>query len=161
VDGARQRFQASDWIRAHWPSELQSWTLQYFAVQPIMTGAIPADPVKTLPHVDALLRHTDLRIPILWMLDTDMTQQAILDRRLADGAKSMRPEYAFALGARALADRNYARASLLLAQAAERNARAGAAAAYALCRAGAPRHAEAVKGARQLMPELRCWKAKD
>ena len=157
-DGARRRFEASGWVAAHWPSQFRGWTTQYFAVQPAITGQIPADPVKALPHVDVLLRHTDLRIPVLWLLDTDMAEQGILDRHLAGGAKSMRPEYAFALGARALSNRDYGRASVLLAQAAERSPRAGAAAAYALCRAGAPRRAAAVKGAGQLSPELRCWK---
>ena len=71
----------------------------------------------------------------------------------------MRPEYAFALGAGRLAERDYARAAVLLAQAAERSPRAGAAAAYALLpRRRAPRRAATVRGAQQLMPELRCWK---
>ena len=157
-EGARRRFEASAWIAAHWPADFLAWTPQYFALQPILTGQIDADPVKTLPQVDALLRHTDLRLPILWLLDTDMTEQAILGRRLAEGAEAMRPEYAFPLGAGALAERDYARASLLFARAAERNPRAGAAAAYALCRAGAPRRAAAINGARQLSPTLRCWK---
>ena len=158
ADGARQRFIASAWVAAHWPSQYIDWTPQYFFVQPVLNGEIAPDPVKTLPSVDLLLRRTDLRVPVLWLLDTDMTEQAILERRLADGAKGMRPEFVFALGAKALADRDYARASALLAKAAERNPRAGAAAAYAMCRAGAPRRAATVKGARNLTPELRCWK---
>jgi len=157
-DDARRRFEASSWIVAHWPKELLSWTLQYFAVQPVLNGQVVADSVKSLPDIDFLLRHTDLRIPVLWLLDTDMAEQRILERRLAEGAKGMRPEYAFALGAGALAERDYPRAAVLLTQAAERNPRAGAAAAYALCRSNAPRRAAAVKGAQQLMPALRCWK---
>jgi spermidine synthase len=157
-DGARRRFEASSWIATHWPQELLSWTPQYFAIQPVLNAQVDADPVKSLGDVDALLRRTDLRIPVLWLLDTDMTEQAILERRLAEGAKSMRPEYAFPLGARALAERDYARAGVLLAQAADINSHAGAAAAYAFCRAGSPRRARAVKGAEQLMAELRCWK---
>ena len=157
-DGARHRFEASPWIVAHWPKETIGWTPQYFAVQPVLNGQIDADPVKNLRVVDTLLRDTDLRIPVLWLLDTDMIEQGILDRRLAHGAKGMRPEYAFALGAGALTDRDYARAGVLLTQAAQRNPRAGAAAAYALCRAGAPKRAAAVNGAQQLVPELRCWK---
>jgi hypothetical protein len=132
-----------------------TWTPQYFAVQPVLNAEITPDPVKSLPDVDIVLRHTDLRIPVLWLLDTDMTELAIIDRRLADG---MRPEYAFALGARALAERDFVRASALLTLAAQRNSRAGAAAAYALCRAGSPRRAAAVNGASQLAPSLRCWK---
>jgi len=157
-DGARARFEASPWIAAHWPKEMIAATPQYFAVQPILNGQVVADPVKSMRDVDTLLRNTDLRVPVLWLLDTDTTEQGILERRLAEGAKGMRPEYAFALGAGALAERDYARAAVLLTQAAERNPRAGAAAAYALCRAGAPRRAAAVRGAQQLIPELRCWK---
>jgi predicted membrane-bound spermidine synthase len=154
-EGARKRFEASSWIAAYWPKEMLTWTPQYFAVQPVLNAEITPDPVKSLPDVDIVLRHTDLRIPVLWLLDTDMTELAIIDRRLADG---MRPEYAFALGARALAERDFVRASALLTLAAQRNSRAGAAAAYALCRAGSPRRAAAVNGASQLAPSLRCWK---
>jgi len=157
-DGARRRFESSPWVAAHWPKELIGWTPQYFAVQPVLNAQIDADPVRNMGDVDTLLRNTDLRVPVLWLLDTDMTEQGILERRLAEGAKGMRPEYAFALGAGALAERDYARAAMLLTPAAERNPRAGAAAAYALCRAGAPRRAAAVRGAQQLIPELRCWK---
>jgi hypothetical protein len=154
VEGALRRFQASAWIREHWPPEFLAWTPQYFAVQPIVTGKIPADPVKSLPHIDALLRHTDLKVPVLWLLDTDMTEQAIVARQQARDS----PEHAYALGAKALAERDYKSAAALLARAAERNPRAGPAAAYALCRAGAPRRAAATQGASRLTPELRCWK---
>jgi len=159
-DPARRRFEASPWVAAHWPAELIGQSLQYFAVQPALNGQIPADPVKSLRDVDILLRYTDLRIPVLWLLDSDVTEQEILNRRLAsDGAEhSLRPEYAYPLGVRALAERDYAQAAALFAEAAERNPRqAGALAAYALCRAGSPRRAAAVKGANFLMPELRCW----
>jgi spermidine synthase len=161
-DPARRRFEASTWVAAHWPAELIQQSLQYFAVQPALNGQIPPDPVKNLRDVDTLLRRTDLRIPVLWLLDSDVTEQEIVNRRLAsDGAAhGLRPEYAYPLGVRALAERDYARAAALFAEAAERNPRrAGALAAYALCRAGSPRRAEAVKGANFLMPELRCWRS--
>ena len=157
-EGARQRFEASPWVAAHWPKEMLGPTAQYFAVQPVLNAQIRADRLRNLKEVDSVLRHTDLRTPILWLLGSDMIEQGIVDRRLAEGAKAMRPEYAFPLGVRALADRDYARAAVLLADAADRNPSAGPAAAYALCRSGAPRRAAAVKGAQQLNPELRCWK---
>jgi predicted membrane-bound spermidine synthase len=159
-DLALRRFEASTWVAAHWPAELIRQSLQYFAVQPVLNGQIPADPVKSLRDVDTLLRHTDLRIPVLWLLDSDVTEQEIVNRRLAsDGAEhSLRPEYAYPLGVRALAERDYAQAAALFAEAAERNpGQAGALAAYALCRAGSPRRAAALKGANLLTPELRCW----
>jgi spermidine synthase len=159
-DRALRRFEASSWVAAHWPAELIRQSPQYFAVQPVLNGQIPADPVKSLRDVDTLLRHTDLRIPVLWLLDSDVTEQEIVNRRLAgDGAEhSLRPEYAYPLGVRALVERDYAQAAVLFAEAAQRNPRqAGALAAYALCRAGSPRQAAAVNGANFLMPELRCW----
>jgi len=159
-DRALRRFEASSWVAAHWPAELIRQSPQYFAVQPVLNGQIPADPVKSLRDVDTLLRHTDLRIPVLWLLDSDVTEQEIVNRRLArDGAEhSLRPEYAYPLGVRALVEREYAQAAALFVEAAQRNPRqAGALAAYALCRAGSPRQAAAVKGANFLMPELRCW----
>ena len=157
---ALRRFEGSTWVAAHWPAELIRQSLPYFAVQPVLNGEIPADPVKSLRDVDTLLQHTDLHIPVLWLLDSDVTEQEIVNRRLAnDGAeRSLRPEYAYPLGVRALADRDYAQAAALFAEAAERSpGQAGALAAYALCRAGSPRRAAAVKGANFLMPELRCW----
>jgi spermidine synthase len=157
---ALRSFEASTWVAAHWPAGLVRQSLQYFAVQPVLNGQIPAEPVKSLRDVDTLLRHTDLRIPVLWLLDSDVTEQEIVNRRLAsDGAEhSLPPEYAYPLGVRALAERDYAQAAALFAEAAERNpGKAGALAAYALCRAGSPRRAAAVKGASLLMPELRCW----
>jgi predicted membrane-bound spermidine synthase len=158
-DRALRSFEASTWVAAHWPAELIRQSLQYFAMQPVLNGQIPADPVKSLRDVDTLLRHTDLRIPVLWLLDSDVTEQEIVNRRLASDGATRRPEYAYALGVRALADRDYAQAAALFAEAAERNPRqAGALAAYALCRAGSPRRAAAVKGANFLMPELRCWR---
>ena len=157
---ALRRFEASSWVAAHWPAELIRQSLPYFAVQPVLNGQIPADPVKSLRDVDTLLRHTNLRIPVLWLLDSDVTEQEIVNRRLAnDGAEhSLPPEYAYPLGVRALAERDYAQAAALFAEAAKRNPRqAGALAAYALCRAGSPRRAAAMTGANFLMPELRCW----
>jgi len=159
---ALRRFEASTWVAAHWPAELMRQSPQYFAVQPALNGQIPADPVKSLRDVDTVLRHTDLHIPVLWLLDSDVTEQEIVNRRLAnDGAEhSLRPEYAYPLGVRALADRDYRQAATLFVEAAERNPRqAGALAAYALCRAGSPWRAAAVKGANFLMPELRCWRS--
>jgi spermidine synthase len=159
-DRALRSFEASTWVAAHWPAELVRQSLQYFAVQPVLNGQIPADPVNSLRDVDTLLRHTDLRIPVLWLLDSDVTEQEIVNRRLASDGAARRPEYAYPLGVRALAERDYAQAAALFAEAAERNPRqAGALAAYALCRAGSPRRAAAVKGANFLTPELRCWEA--
>jgi spermidine synthase len=156
--GASARFAASGWIAAHWPADLVSATAPHFALQPILNSMIAADPVATLGEVDRVLRETDeLQIPILWLLDSNLTEQQIVARRFTGHGGD--PQYAYPLGVGALARRDYARAAAFFVQAAERNPQqAGALAAYALCRAGAPQRARAVKGAQRLTPELRCWK---
>jgi predicted membrane-bound spermidine synthase len=135
---ARERFAASRWIAAHWPAELARASLPYFDLQPILNGEQAPDPAASVPLVDLLLRRSNLRIPILWLLDSDTVEQAVVERRLAAaGAQPLPPELAYPLGVRALAERDYRRAAPLLAVAAERDPRtAGPIAAYALCRAG-------------------------
>jgi hypothetical protein len=156
-DGAQRRFQGSHWVATHWPAQLTQASLFFFAVQPALNGEIAPDPVGNVTHVDAILRHTDLRIPVLWLLGSDVTEQEIVNRRLA--AEGYRPEYAYPLGVRALAERDYATAGELFAEAAEREPdQAGALAAYSMCRAGLHKRAAAVKGADKLASELRCWR---
>jgi hypothetical protein len=106
--------------------------------------------------VDAILRNSDLRIPVLWLLGSDVTEQEIVNRRLAkDG---YRPEYAYALAVRALAERDFAKAAELFGEAAKHGrGDIGALLAYSMCRAGLNSQAAAVKGADELAPELRCW----
>jgi spermidine synthase len=156
-DGARRRFQESPWIAGHWPAQLTRASLPFFAIQPALNGEIVPDPVENVRHVDAILRRTDLRIPVLWLLGSDVTEQEIVNRRLAAGG--YRPEYAYPLGVRALAERDYAKAGELFSEAAERRpGQAGALAAYSMCRAGLRKQAAAVKGADKLAPGLRCWR---
>ncbi|HKB62210.1 MAG TPA: fused MFS/spermidine synthase [Burkholderiales bacterium] len=156
-DGAQRRFQESQWVARHWPAQLTRASLPFFAIQPALNGEIAPDPVENVRHVDAILRYTDLRIPVLWLLGSDVTEQEIVNRRLA--AEGYRPDYAYPLGARALAERDYAKAGELFAEAAERRpGQAGALAAYSMCRAGLRNRAAAVKGADELAPGLRCWR---
>jgi predicted membrane-bound spermidine synthase len=127
--GARERFAASGWIAAHWPPALVPEAARYFAAQPVLNGFIASDPRRNLGQVDGLLRTTELRIPVLWLLGTDMVEQAIVERRMA---RAPGGDYALPLGLRALAERRYDDAARLLAQ-----AQAGPLAAYAACRAQA------------------------
>jgi spermidine synthase len=156
---ARRHFESSRWVAAHWPAELYQESLRYFQAQPALNANTSPDPVDNLPMVDRLLRDSDLRTPILWLLGSDVTEQQILDRRLAEGARPHdRPDYTYALGARALAERDYAQAAELFGQLAEHQSeRFGALAAYTMCRAGQRKRAAAVRGAHLLAPELRCW----
>ncbi len=160
---ARRHFKTSQWIATHWPDELLQVSLPYFAAQPVLNGEIPPNSAQRVQLVDMFLRNTDLRIPILWLLGSDIPEQQILSRRIAgDGLHSGYPaEYAYPLAVRALAERDYAQAATLFGQAAGRNPQqAGALAAYAMCRAGRRDRAAAVPGADLLAQGLRCWTGK-
>jgi spermidine synthase len=155
-DDARRRFQESPWVAKHWPAEFIEASQSFFWVQPVLNGEIAPDPLQNVRHVDAILRHSNLRIPVLWLLGSDVTEQEIVNRRLA--AEGYRPEYAYPLGVRALAERDYAKAGELFAEAAKHQpGSVGALAAYSMCRAGQHKQAAAVTGADKLAPELRCW----
>lgn len=140
---AATNFQRSRWIAAYWPSEFAALALGFYRVQWIFDDELPSSLPTRLVHVDTLLRQTKLVTPVLWLLGTDMTELAIIERqRAANGGKS-RPEHAYALGVAALASGHYANAAVLLAEAAQRgDERAGAVAAYAACRAGLHRFAQ-------------------
>ena len=155
---AADRFRASRWIAAHWPADLTGPTLEFYRVQSVYNGGLPNEPERRLALLDALLRQTRLVTPVLWLLDTDMVEQGIIDRaRVASGGEPA-PAHAYPLGALRLARGDYAGAAKLLAQAAEQDPkRAGAIAAYAACRAGRAAQARAVAGAERLPPALRCW----
>jgi len=155
-EDAQRRFQESPWVARHWPAEFIRASLPFFAVQPVLNGEIAPDPIRSMAYLDAILRNTDLRIPVLWLLGSDVTEQEIVNRRLA--AEGYRPDYAYPLGVRALAERDYARAGELFAEAARGGpGPAGALAAYSMCVAGLHKQAAEVKGAHQLAPGLRCW----
>lgn len=155
--GARRRFEASPWIAAHWPAELFRASQPYFGTQPILNGEVAPDPNANLATVDAILRHTELRTPVLWLLGSDAREQEIVDLRLAKDGH--RPDYAYALGVRALAARDYREAAARFAEAAAlKRGNIGPLLAYTLCRAGLPEKARAIDGAYALPPELRCWR---
>jgi spermidine synthase len=155
-EDAYRRFQESPWVARHWPAEFTQASLPFFMVQPVLNGEFAPDAIGNVTHVDAILKHTDLRIPALWLLGSDVTEQEIVNRRLATGR--YRPDYAYPLGVRALAERDYATAGELFTEAAKREpGRAGALAAYSMCRAGLQKQAAAVTGADKLTPALRCW----
>ena len=158
---ARRHFETSPWIAAHWPAELLRVTPPYFAAQPVLNGEILAPSAQRLQLVDMFLRNTDLRIPVFWLLGSDIPEQQILSRRIASDGSSERPEYLYPLGVRALAERDYARAAGLFSRAAGQNPQqAGALAAYSMCRSGRRDRAAAVPGADLLARDLRCWRPK-
>lgn len=154
---AAANFHRSRWINAHWPSEFSAAAEEFYRVQWVFNNELPADQAVRLEYADSLLRQTKLVTPVLWLLDTDMTDLAIIERAAADGKS--RPEYAYPLGVAALVSGNSANAGALLTEAAQRDAKhAGPVAAYAACRAGLKTRARTIKGAEALPPALRCWK---
>ena len=156
---AAANFRASRWINSRWPGDFFALALEFYRVQWIFNDELPRSRAARLEHVDNFLRQTRLVTPVLWLLDTDMIDLAIVERqRTAAGGKHS-PAQAYPLGVGALASGNYADAAALLAEAAERDSkRAGAIAAYAACRAGLQAQARSIKGADALPPALRCWK---
>jgi hypothetical protein len=156
---AAERFRGSKWIHAHWPAEFVQPAVEFYRVQQIVNLQFPDTPREKIEYVDALLRNTKLSIPVLWLLDSDMTEQDIVERKLAAGATVQDPAFSYALGVRRLLEGDFAKAAALLAEAAAQDPeRAGAVAAYAACRAGEGAKARSVKGADLLPQSLRCWK---
>ena len=154
---AAANFRGSPWVAAHWPKEFFDPALEFYRVQSIFNGEVPADPGRRLQLLDVLLRHTRLSIPVLWILGSDVTEQEIVARQVSAGG-GHRPHHAYALGALALSSGDYRGAAALLAEAAEHDPqRVGALTAYAACRAGLRSAARAAKGAELLPPALRCW----
>lgn len=159
TDEARRRFESSVWIAAHWPARLVPTTLPYFDPQPILNGQFEVSD-QDLFLVNDVLNESDLHVPVLWLLDSDVPEQQALARRLHEAGSQVlqRPDYAYASAVGALADRKFAEAAELFTVAAKAAPqRAGAPAAYAWCRAGRPKQAAQVPGAEKLSPKLRCW----
>ncbi|HYL22921.1 MAG TPA: hypothetical protein VEV21_00870 [Burkholderiales bacterium] len=156
---AAANFRASRWIDSLWPSEFSALALEFYRVQWVFNQELPASPAARLEHVDNFLRQTRLVTPVLWLLDTDMTELAIVERQRSAAGGKHSPEHAYPLGVAALASGDYADAAALLGEAAQRDPkRAGAIAAYAACRAGLNAQARTVEAADALPPALRCWK---
>jgi hypothetical protein len=154
---AAANFRSSPLIAAHWPKEFFDPALEFYRVQHIFNGDLPAEPAQRLELLDALLRHTRLSIPVLWILGSDVTEQEIVARQVTAGG-AHKPAHSYALGALALSSGDYRGAAALLAEAAEQDPkRVGGLAAYAACRAGLRREARAARGAELLPPALRCW----
>ena len=156
---ARRRFETSPWIAAHWPVGLARATAPFFDPQPILNGQFePTD--QDLFLVNDFLNESDLRVPVLWLLGSDVPQQEALARHLrtAPPEKRLLPDYAYSSAVGALANRKFEEAARLFTVAAKAAPQqAGAPAAFAWCRAGKPKQAAEVPGAEKLPPALRCW----
>ncbi len=156
--GAGRRFAESPWVATHWPAGLAAASATHFGIQPVLNGEFTPGPTLNLQAVDLILRHYDVRMPVLWLLGSDAKEQEIVDRLVAKDGH--RPEFAYTRGVRALADRDFAGAAGYFGEMARLGkAPIGPVLAYSLCRAGRRDEAAAVAGAEGLAPPLRCWNA--
>ena len=126
-DVARSRFEASTFVRRHWPAGLRERTLAFFDTQdfinhtPQMLLARPSTDRRD--GLIRVLRDTTLRSPVLWFLDSDEDRERILRRQ--DHPQLPPGELAWRRGVGALASRDYPRAADRFAEALEATPQAG------------------------------------
>ncbi|MDX1497475.1 MAG: hypothetical protein R3352_07965, partial [Salinisphaeraceae bacterium] len=156
-NAATQRFEQSKWLGEIWPTALRAHILKYYALQPILNNEVRAELNDRLRIIDGVLQSTALRIPVFWLLDSGIREQNIIDERLQE--TGYRSEYAWHLGVRALAERQYGLAGQMFTDyLAEAPGRALPLAVYSLCRNGQIDDAKALT---QQHPDIRiglsCW----
>jgi len=120
TDRARRAFVTSPLIRRLWPEALVSGTLPFFDRQRIIDRLIaePANPLRHIEELHALLTDTALRRLPLWELGSnDVVQRIANDRN--DGTGSAE----YMLGVGALVARNYRDAAASFAEAERRGLR--------------------------------------
>jgi predicted membrane-bound spermidine synthase len=158
----RRRFEASDFIRAAWPEALRERTLPYFEYQELVNRfgfVIPRrqrSPWEFVSELHAVLTRTPLRTLPLWYLGTGADELRIVERV---GSRSNPSGLILSqLGLRALADRDFARASEYLGRAGEAGPRSPVLDyfhLYALCMEGRTDEAE------RLVRQANRWRAPD
>ncbi len=111
VEQSRRRFVESPWVARLWPPSTRAASEPYFAFQrsinEIGYGTRP-DPDSPIPEADRILRDSELRYPVLWLLGSRYDIQRIV--RAADPELRAHPavQYHVALGH--VAEREYAAA---------------------------------------------------
>jgi len=133
---ARERFEASPFIRAHWPADLRDATLPYFEHQRTLNRVLweGGKPLRQIDDLDGLLTGTTLEQLPLWLLGSDAVKASIAASQ-DDGTSAA--EYARALTA--MSQRDYSAAVSWFVKADSRgfaSATLRPLAAYALCREG-------------------------
>jgi predicted membrane-bound spermidine synthase len=134
------RFRSSSSISELWPRELKDRTLPYFLWEgTLSTLGTQFAPLQfpDFPRLHLLMTTTPLRTPAMWMLGSNRDDLDAVDRCDPELRKSPRAQ--FHLGARALAERSYSRASEHFLQTVgvpEMKRIDLAACLYALCMAG-------------------------
>jgi spermidine synthase len=146
VPASADRFRNSASISAIWPPELRSATMPYFAWEGIVATLgthLGQKPFPEFSRLHQLITGTPLRTPALWMLDSNRDYFRAIERcdpKVRDG-----PRVQYHLGARALVDRDFTRASdhfLRTVGVPEMRRIDLAACLYALCMAGRKDEAE-------------------
>jgi hypothetical protein len=123
----RRRFEQSRLIADLWPADLRRRTLDAFGGQQIANAWLlrpytRAQPPR-LPDLGSLLARTRLRAPALWLMGWSDAEVDAARKAWAEGVRDGWLEEA--LGAAALAERDYARAEAHLARAQPQSRHAG------------------------------------
>ncbi len=153
-----RRFMASEYIDQMWSLDKRQAIRPWFAYQSVLNNQVRPGTLQALQVLEPVLEASPLRVPVLWLLDSD------LDRlRIVDQSRSISPEATWHRAASAVVQRDYAAAAELLESIppGEGSWFRQAAAVYVLCRAERPEAAQAVAAAMvaadgQPSP-YRCW----
>jgi spermidine synthase len=133
---ARRAFAESSFVQRLWPPALVERTLPWFDTQRIVNRALweGGAPLRQIEDLHVVLATTTLRTLPLWLLGSDEVKE-----RIAEHSAERSGEIEYALGLRALANRDYLRAAAHLGEAERRGLRAPTVRpleVYALCLAG-------------------------
>ena len=151
-----QRFERSEYIRSVWPHSLREETLGFYEIQPILNNEIRSGFGERLLLVDGILQHSQLKIPVFWLLNSGIREQQIIDRLMAKSG--YRGDYAWHLAVRALAERRFSLAAeLLTGNSNTMDNQQIALAAYSLCRSGQVDAAQRLSRSSSQAPPLSCW----
>ena len=109
TDRAAESFAGSEFIERHWPPELKSGSLRYFAYQRFINQryapGLDRPPPQTTNTLQQLLVDTDLESLPLWMMGSSYYEQRLIDNVASD------PSYAnvtaWGLARRAIAERRF------------------------------------------------------
>lgn len=102
---AERRFRTSAAMRSAWPPELQEQAARFFPFQGVLNYQVRPGSPGALVALDAVLRHSRMHAPVLWLLDSDARRQ-----RIAGAQTELSGEVRWHRAARALAGREYHRA---------------------------------------------------
>jgi spermidine synthase len=120
TEAARERFATSGWIERLWPADLREASLPYFDYQAIANSTAFAGSFTSLDagigQLDRLLSETDLRSPVVWLLNSDADIQRAASQ--VRGPDAAHPAVQHQLGVARLSERRYAEAATAFANAA-------------------------------------------